>query len=117
MKVELKELYNRSYIDKSCVAFDYQCLDLEDVNKQELFEARFRRSATDNKVWTMYVVLLRNKVADAQVYSVEYQLPKADMSLTMICAIGLKYFQLQLKDEIQRKVEMDIMIGRLTSEM
>ena len=82
-----------------------------------MFLAKFERVREDVLIWNMRVVLDRTRDSDSQVYNFEYQIPKIGMDLTMIAAIGLKYFQLFLKEEVQKKVDIDFIIGKITGGM
>lgn len=109
--VMLKELINRVYEGKECISFEYE-LEAEDAT----VNAQFRRQENPLE-WRMRIVLDRTRDADSQVYNFGYQLPKASMDLAMICAIGLKYFQLYLKEEVQKKSNIDFAIGDLVKDM
>lgn len=110
--VLLKELTNRAYKGKECVAFDYQVKGDKD---EVLVEAHFVKHAPAE--WWMRIIFARTRDADSQVYNFGYKLPKEGMDLVMICAIGLKYFQLYLKEEIQKKSMIDFAIGDLVNGM
>lgn len=110
--VSQKELINRAYKEKECIGFDYQ---LKDENDNVLVNAQFGKRAPTE--WWMRVVLDRTRDADSQVYNFGYVLPRENMDLTMVCAIGLRYFQLYLKDEIQSKSAIDFAIGDVTAGM
>lgn len=117
--IEIKELKNRVYEQKDCIAFDYELLD-SDENKREkkvLMEARFKREKTDGKIWRLMVVFPRTEHADSQVYFVVFQMPKPNMDLRLVCATGLRFFQMKLKEEIQEKVIIDFEIGSVTEGM
>ena len=111
--IKQSDLQNRYCINGTCVDFDY-ILKLED-NKRIRF--RFTREKDSPSVWTMHVILKRTRDADSQVYNFGYQLPKANMDLTMVAAIGLKYFQMYLKEEIQSKSQLDFALGEITNGM
>ena len=116
--LKLKELVNRIYDGKECVRFEYEVLD-EDGSKNppSCFVARYQRSSEDAKQWKMQVVLPRDRDCDSQVYTFDYVLPKIGMELALIAAIGLKYFQLRLKEEVQQKSNWDIVLGSLLKDM
>lgn len=121
--LKLKELVNRIYggkDNKECVRFEYEVLDADRAandSKRNCFVARYQRSIEDAKRWRMQVVLPRNRDCDSQVYTFDYVLPKEGMELTLIAAIGLKYFQLKLKEEIQQKSDWDFVLGTLLKDM
>lgn len=110
--IKQSDLINRVNDDIFCVAFDYM-LNVDD----EKIRCRFTRDKDEPLVWNMMVIMKRDRDADSQVYNFGYQLPKYGMSLTMIAAIGLKYFQMYLKQEIQKKMNMDFMLGEVVSGM
>lgn len=108
----LKDLENRKYIDKQCVAFTYASVN---EKNEQLFEARWILKGENE--WNMQVVFDRTRDADSQVYNFGYVMPKGGLSLTLIAATGLKYFQLYLKEEIQTKQIIDFAIGDVTKDM
>lgn len=106
------DLVNRININGICVDFDY-ILNIDDSR----IRFRFVRNKNQLLVWNMMVVLKRTRDADSQVYNFSYQLPKSSMDLTMVAAIGLRYFQLYLKEEIQLKSNIDFTLGEVTNGM
>ena len=110
--IKQSDLVNRMSVDGVCVDFDY----ILNVDNKRL-RCRFTRNKDELSVWNMMVVIKRSRDADSQVYNFGYQLPKENMDLTMITAIGLKYFQMYLKKEIQEKMNMDFILGEITSGM
>lgn len=110
--IKQSDLKNRMNINNMCVDFDY-ILEIDETR----IRCRFTRSKNQPLVWKMTVVLKRTRDMDSQVYNFDYQLPKYNMDLTMVAAIGLKYFQLCLKEEIQQKSTMDFTIGEITNGM
>lgn len=103
----LKDLSNRVYNDRICSEFSYTLKD--DKGKPKL-TANFWRGQEENE-WQMRIVLDRTRDADSQVYKFGYIMPVSNLPLELIAATGLKYFQLYLKEEIQKKSEYDFMIG------
>ena len=110
--IKQKDLVNRMNINGICVDFDY----ILEIDKSRV-RFRFTRNKDNPLIWNMMVVMNRTRDADSQVYNFGYQLPKANMDLTMIAAIGLKYFQLYLKEEVQLKSNLDFMLGEITNGM
>lgn len=110
--VLLKELQNRVYEEKQCVAFDYQ---VKDAEGKKLANAHYEKKAPTE--WWMRIIFPRTRDADSQVYNFGYMLPREGMDLAIICAIGLKYFQLYLKEEIQNKSMIDFAIGDLVKDV
>lgn len=110
--IKLSDLKNRACIDGNCVDFDY----ILEVDEKRI-RFRFTRNKNDLLVWNMMVVIKRTRDADSQVYNFSYQLPKINMDLVMVAAIGLKYFQLYLKEEVQLKSNLDFALGEITNGM
>lgn len=110
--IKQSDLKNRMNAGGMCVDFDY-IIETEDTRTR----CRFSRDAKQPDVWNMMVVIKRSGFADSQVYNIGYQLPKPNMDLTMVTAIGLKYFQYHLKEEVQLKSSLDFTIGELTNGM
>ena len=110
--IKQSDLVNRCNIDGKCIDFDY-FVNLDNSK----IRCRFTRDKDHLSVWTMTVVIERTRDADSQVYNFGYQLPKENMDLTMVAAIGLKYFQLYLKEEIQLKSNLDFTLGEITNGM
>lgn len=110
--IKQSDLVNRMNINGVCVDFDY-ILNVDDSR----IRCRFTRDKDHLTIWNMLVVIKRTRDADSQVYSFDYQLPKSNMDLTMVAAIGLKYFQLHLKKEVQLKSNIDFTLGEITNGM
>lgn len=110
--VKQSDLVNRMNINGICVDFDY----ILTIDKSRT-RFRFTRDKDQPLVWNMMVVMKRTRDADSQVYNFSYQLPKSNMDLTMVAAIGLKYFQLHLKEEVQLKSNLDFTLGEITNGM
>ena len=114
--IELKELENRRYEGKDCTAFTYNMT----VDKNLTVEYRFRRSLDSEilkRTWIAQVVFPRTGQADSQMYYIGFELPKDDWPLTLVCATGLRYFQMCMKAEIQKKSNIDFTIGEVTRGM
>lgn len=115
--MELKDLKDRKYSGNDCVGFTYDIIS-EDDNIALTFE--FCRNINDDQLrrrWHVFTRFFKTGVADTQCYYIEFELPKDNLPLTLICATGLKYFQLYLKDEILQKQTVDFIIGDLTRDM
>lgn len=113
--IKLKELTNRVYADKECIRFEYEVLG--DDQSDSSFVARYERSDDDPLEWIMQIILPRDRDCDSQVYTFGYLLPQKKMPLAMVAAIGLKYFQMKLKEEIQQKSNWDFVLGSLLNDM
>lgn len=110
--IKLKDLKNRVYLEKKCISFDYDVLNEEG---EFCFEVRFKKLV--EKLWQMKIVLEGNGESESQVYTFLVSIPKENMPLELIAATGLRYFQMHIKDEIQRKVEFDFAIGEVVKGM
>lgn len=108
----LKELGNRAYKEKECIGFEYK---VKDEKGDVLVSAQYTKRAPTE--WWMRVIFDRTRDADSQVYNFGYKLPKEGMDLVLIAAIGLKYFQMYLKEEVQSKSMIDFAIGDLVKDM
>lgn len=104
----LKELENRMYLDKTCMYFTY---NLRNEKKEVLQRFEFFRSAENENQWNMRVIIERTRDADSQVYNFNYIMPNSKAPLSLICAVGLRYFELYLKEEIQTKSDYDFLIS------
>lgn len=117
--IKMRELINKKHIDKVCVGFSYDVMDTNKlVSDREtvLFSADFVKGMQPGE-WNMRVVLPRTRDNDSQVYNFGYVLPREGLPLELIAATGLKYFQLFLKEEIQRKSNFDFVLGDLLKDM
>lgn len=118
--LELNKLANRVYSGKECISFD---IFMEDDSKSKndssrfMFEANYRRNPSNPLEWTMRVVLPRTRDNDHQIYEFGYVLPKSGLALTLIAAMGLKFFQLRLQEEIQMKSDWNFTIGEVTKSV
>lgn len=110
--IKQSDLKNRACVDGNCIDFDY-ILNID----EKRIRFRFTRDKDNLTVWNMMVIIKRTRDADSQVYNFGYQLPKENMDLTMVTAIGLKYFQMYLKEEVQMKSNLDFALGEITNGM
>ena len=113
--IKLKDLEHREYENKKCTYFEYKCRTTDQTLKANgddlLFVARFEFVGNDNiDIWDMQIVLPSKGIGETQVYYKSFALPKKDIGIGLVCATGLRYFQLHLKEEIQRKMLMDFAI-------
>ena len=107
--IRLKDLQNRVYRGKDCVRFEYEF----NVEEDKSVIAVFKRAGGKSSLWTMEIVLPRTRDKDSEVYNFMYELPKSNVSLELVTAIGLKYFQLHIKEEVQLKSNMDFILGEI----
>ena len=111
--MELKELTNRKYEGSDCIGFAYSIK--EETSDTEI-EFKFTRKIK-SRLWQMEVNLPRTINADMQCYVFQYEMPRDNMQLTLICATGLAYFQMYLKNEISFKSMIDFELGEITRNM
>lgn len=112
--MELKELTNRKYEGNDCIGFAYSIK--EETSDTEI-EFKFTRKIKGSRLWKMEVNLPRTINADMQCYVFPYEMPRDNMQLTLICATGLAYFQMYLKNEISFKSMIDFELGEITRNM
>ncbi len=105
--IRLKDLQNRVYSGKQCTQFAYEF----SIDQDHSVVARFKRSSGETNIWVMGIVLDRTRDKDSEVYRFEYALPKDNVPLELIAAVGLRYFQLHIKEEVQLKSNMDFVLG------
>lgn len=106
--IRLKDLQNRVYSGKSCIRFEYEF----DLDQNKTICAVFKRVSETN-TWKMSILLERTRDKDSEVYNFMYALPKDDVPLELVAAVGLRYFQLHIKEEVQTKSNMDFIIGEI----
>lgn len=111
--IELKDLENRVYRNKSCTEFSY---GIKNEKGEEILKARFIKGGLMNQ-WNLRIVIDRTRDADSQVYNFGYVMPKSNLPLELIAATGLRYFQMYLKEEIQKKSELDFALGEVIKGM
>lgn len=107
--IRLKDLQNRVYSGKNCIRFEYEF----DVDLNKTICVVFKRLSDNANTWKMSIVLDRTRDKDSEVYNFMYALPKENVSLELVAAVGLRYFQLHIKEEVQMKSNMDFVIGEI----
>ena len=65
----------------------------------------------------MQIVLPSKDMQETQVYNKSFALPKKGIGIGLVCATGLRYYQLCLKEEIQRKMLMNFAITDCAGDM
>lgn len=109
--IRLKDLQNRVYRGKDCIRFEYAFL----VNNQYVY-AQYSKQTGEAALpnhWSMQIVFGRTRDKDSEVYNFEYAIPKESTPLELVAAIGLRYFQLHIKEEVQMKSNMDFLLGEI----
>lgn len=99
----------REYKDKGCIAFAVLL-----KTEEKRFAARYEK--IEDKTWGLLLTLVDIvDYAAPQCYAFKYEVPKHNMPLEMIAAIGLSYLQSSLLEEMQFKNELAFNIGELVS--
>lgn len=114
ISIEEKDLKQREYEDKECVAFVYDIVFGENEESRILrcFYHRVKEKIWQLEVWD-YCTANKSDV----IYRWVYDMPKNNMSLKMICAFGLTRLQLQMKEEVQMKSEIDFTLSELLKDI
>lgn len=112
--IERKEIIHREYAEdgKTCERFQFILKD----EKGKLTESRFIFKKNVNEFdeisWTMQAFIPDSFSTNLHsVIQFSFGVPKDNMSLEMVCAIGLNLFQNQLKQQIQSYANLDFDIG------
>lgn len=110
--IKLNDLKNKINANGACVSFDYY---INTGNEGNPLRASFIKQNHNSQlpIWNLTVSIPRVKNADTNIYTFDYQLPKPRPDLTLVAAVGLKYFQLHLKEEIQSKMNLDFVLGEI----
>ena len=114
-----KELFNLRHEGRNCIGFSYQVVDKDRAptdSERNCFVADWTKGPEPGQ-WNMRVILDHTRDADSQVYNFGYIMPRENMDICFVAATGLKYFQLYLKQEIQRKSNFDFVLGELLKDM
>lgn len=113
--IKFRDLQNKVYSGKTCIRFEYALM----VNDQYVI-ARFERQMKSEHApneWNMQIIFGRMRNKDSEVYNFGYVMPKTTVPLELVCATGLKYFQLHIKEEVQAKSNLDFMLGDILQGM
>jgi len=118
--INAADLKNRenTEVRRICTRFEYTA-QLQDNVRQRFV---FTRQATDvpssaDKIWMMETYTPRTENKDTEHYYFTYVLPRAEMPLELVCATGLRYYQMYLKDEVQTKSDAEFELGQLIGDM
>lgn len=117
--IKMRDLINMKHDGKICVGFSYDVLDTNKLVRDKetvLFSADFVKGISPGE-WSMRIVLPRTRDSDSQIYNFGYVMPRDGLPLELIAATGLKYYQLFLKEEVQRKSNFDFTLGDLLRDM
>ena len=79
-----------------CVGFDYTAYI--DTGNNEILPQRFIFNNMGNKVWEVYGLLGDGQGLGNLPIRIHYEVPKENMDLVKICAMGLLYIRLQLQE-------------------
>lgn len=101
--IEMKDLILRRYNkERKCIEFTY------DLILNDGFIQSFKFKQLSNKVWKIDTVYI-----NCDYKSLTYDLPRENMDLIIIAAIGLNYFRLTITEEIQYKQNVEFTIGEI----
>lgn len=107
--ITAKDIVLREYKDKECIAFTV-LIKLDEKH----FAVRYE-NIYDN-TWGFITTLTDYaKHAAPQVYAFKYTVPKSNMPLEMIAAIGLSYWQDSVMEEVQLKNELAFKINEMVN--
>lgn len=112
--IEFKDLEDKRYEGRDCVAFTVRIVD---EKQNEILKVSFNRHKNNHKLWIAFCTIGRTKVKDTDVYALQYEMPKENMNIELIAASGLRLLDMEIKEEIQKKIEVDFAIGEATSGM
>lgn len=115
--IKLRQLINRVYDGTNCIRFEYEVIQHGGNKQSSCFVARYWKDMLIPCSWNMQVVIPGNSDCDSQVYTISYATPKDNIKLELIAALGLRQFQLRLKEEIQKKSEWDFALGEVLHDM
>lgn len=103
--IELKDLVLRRYNqERKCVGFTY------DLNLESGLIQSFIFNQLSSKVWKVETVFF-----DLDYKKLTFELPRENMDLIIIAAIGLNYFKMAIVNEIQEKQDIEFTIGEVTN--
>lgn len=116
--ITLKELVNRGYIEKEPVRFDYPMKNDEPHafgTDQLLFH--FEKLILGGLTWRVSLVMQPSDNSDRRLFEAEYEVPKQNLPLEMVAAIGLVCMKHQMADLAQGCSLLDFMIGETIKGM
>lgn len=93
-----------------CKRLKYFKYVYDDKEGNRQWEVNYSKK-NSSKAWEAQFVL------DNQVYRFMYEVPKADASIELIAAIGLKHLQFYLKQEIELKMSIDFEISEVADSI
>ena len=107
-KIVHSELINKVNYENEIKGFQY----LLHVNDRDIDEVhKFDFTRLGDKQWCLTYVF------GYQVYNIPYEVPKVNMDLTMVAAFGLKHFQYEIAQELEKKSIINFSIGDEIREM
>lgn len=114
-KITSKDIINRRYDGKECIGFTYNLIVENEKGKLEELPCYYRKLA--EKYWEVTMITKKVNINELKAYNQEYTIPTNSITLEMIAAMGLKYIQYVLQEEIQMKSMIDFCIGDSISGM
>lgn len=107
-KILQSELINRVNYENEIKSFEYN-VKVDDRDVDDLYTFKFTRLG--DKQWCLTIVI------GYLVYNIPYEVPKVNMDLTLIAAMGLRNFQYEVANEIQQKSILNFTISDMIREM
>lgn len=116
--IKLAELKGRKYEGKKCVSFEYDLVVDESNGKQLKVDFEYQdKDSLGQVIWDAKMFIKKTEMLDSQTYHVQYMIPRENLPLELIAAIGLRYLQTIMKDEIQKKMQIDWAISHTVEGM
>lgn len=118
--IERKEILHKEYDEdkKTCIGFQYVLNDTDITKDEPIARFIFRKSKIVNGSWKSQAYLRDSFTSDLHnLLQFTFQTPKDDMSIEMVCAIGLNLFQNLLKQQIQDYSNLDFAVGEIIRGM
>ncbi len=111
--IKLKDLQNRVYSGKQCIAFNLVLENKELENSEQLI-LQYVRNVNDLTLWNVRLILERKTIYEnTTIYDIGYSAYSINIDLVKVAMIGLTYLQTEIKQELQRKINIDFMVGEV----
>ena len=100
-----------------CTGFECVITDGEEINQKFTFCRTLDVNEEPTPNWLLAVTVKPLQHKETENWYIYFVMPKAEMPLDLICATGLRYFQMYLKEDIQQKMNLDFLLGEATAGM
>lgn len=115
--IQIGQLKHRDYDEnKNCISFQYLLNIGRGEDGKDVFH-KFYFEKVEDYVWKLTTKIGRTDHSDSQMFEIAYKMPRNDLPLVLICATGLRYFGMHIKNEIQYRSLIDFAIGQVTEGM